>query len=87
MKKITLSAAILALTMMGCSDTGLDNTVASASTSDVQNEQIKKNTEFPLVLKKVADPVTCGTGVERVWNVQLVIRSIIMALKDCSIHL
>ncbi len=65
MKKIALSAAILAMTMMGCSDTGLDNTIASASTSDVQNEQIKKNTEFPLVLKKVADPVTCGTGMER----------------------
>ena len=37
MKKITLSAAILAMTMMGCSDMGVDNSVAS--TSDVKQEQ------------------------------------------------
>ncbi|WP_290765961.1 hypothetical protein [Fibrobacter sp. UBA4297] len=37
MKKITLSAAILAMTMMGCSDTGLDNSVAS--TNDVKQEK------------------------------------------------
>ena len=36
MKKITLSAAVLALAMMGCSDAGLDNSVAS--TNDVKNE-------------------------------------------------
>jgi len=37
MKKITLSAAILAMTMMGCSDMGVDNSVASAN--DVKQEQ------------------------------------------------
>ena len=37
MKKITLSAAIMALAMMGCSDAGLDNSVAS--TNEVKNEQ------------------------------------------------
>ncbi|MDY6330209.1 MAG: hypothetical protein SPL52_01755 [Fibrobacter sp.] len=37
MKKITLSAAIMALAMMGCSDAGLDNSVAS--TSEVKNTQ------------------------------------------------
>ena len=37
MKKITLSAAILAMTMMGCSDMGIDNSVAS--TNDVKQEQ------------------------------------------------
>ncbi len=36
MKKITLSAAVLALAMMGCSDAGLDNSVAS--TNEVKNE-------------------------------------------------
>ena len=35
MKKITLSAAVLALAMMGCSDAGLDNSVAS--TNEVKN--------------------------------------------------
>ena len=65
MKKIALSAAILAFAMMGCSESGMDNSIASASTSDAQNEQISKNTEFPFVLKKIAAPVTCGTGMDR----------------------
>ncbi len=39
MKKVTLSAAILALSMMGCSDVGLDNSVASAPASEVKSEQ------------------------------------------------
>ena len=39
MKKVTLSAAILALSMMGCSDAGLDNSVASAPASEVKSEQ------------------------------------------------
>ena len=39
MKKVTLSAAILALAMMGCSDAGLDNSVASAPASEVKSEQ------------------------------------------------
>lgn len=37
MRKITLSAALLALTMMGCSDVGLDNSVASSN-------EVKKRT-------------------------------------------
>lgn len=65
MKKLTLSVALLAFAMMGCSESGFDNSMASASTSDVQNEQIKKNTEFPIVLKKLAAPVTCGTGMDK----------------------
>ena len=48
MKKITLSAAILAMTMMGCSDMGVDNSVAS--TSDVKQEQSHNS------LAKVNDP-------------------------------
>jgi hypothetical protein len=40
MKKIlTLSAAIAALSMIGCSDAGLDNSVASTSTSEVKVEK------------------------------------------------
>ena len=42
MKKITLSAAILAMTMMGCSDMGVDNSVAS--TNDVKQEKSSANT-------------------------------------------
>lgn len=38
MKKVTLSAAILALTMMGCSETGVDNSM-TATTSDAQKEK------------------------------------------------
>lgn len=36
MKKVTISAAVLALALMGCSDAGLDNSVAS--TNEVNNE-------------------------------------------------
>ena len=39
MKKVTLSAALLTLTMMGCSDMGVDNSVASTSKNDVKSEQ------------------------------------------------
>lgn len=39
MKKVTLSAAILALTMMGCSDAGLDDSVASANEVNEVNEE------------------------------------------------
>lgn len=38
MKKIALSAAVMALTMMGCSESGLDNSVAS--TSEVNDSSI-----------------------------------------------
>jgi len=47
MKKITLSAAVLAMTMMGCSDMGLDNSVAS--TNEVKSEptqQTAYNADF-----------------------------------------
>ena len=48
MKKITLSAAILALAMMGCSDAGLDNSVAS--TNEVKNEPafLAKSDNWPI---------------------------------------
>lgn len=48
MKKITLSAAIMALAMMGCSDVGLDNSVAS--TNDVKQEKSYNS------LAKINDP-------------------------------
>ena len=51
MKKITLSAAIMALAMMGCSDAGLDNSVAS--TSEVSVEQVQSSANEPLVLAKL----------------------------------
>ena len=51
MKKITLSAAILALAMMGCSDTGVDNSVASASTNEVKIVETK-----PSLARIVASP-------------------------------
>ena len=51
MKKITLSAAIVALAMMGCSDAGLDNSVAS--TSEINSEQIQSSANEPLVLAKL----------------------------------
>ena len=40
-KKVTLSAAVLALSMMGCSDVGLDNSVAS--TNEVKKEAQGQN--------------------------------------------
>ena len=60
MKQITLSAAIMALAMMGCSDAGLDNSVAS--TSEVNNEQIQQNVVSMPVLKRdvYAEPFTHG---------------------------
>ena len=65
MKKVTLSAVIMALVMMGCSESGEDNSMASMTASDVRNEQIQKNADFPFVLKKVSDPVSCGNGMTR----------------------
>ena len=53
MKKSTLSAAIVALAMIGCSESGLDNSVAS--TSDVKNEQILQNANNTLLLAKSGD--------------------------------
>ena len=41
MKKVTLSATILALSMMGCSDAGLDNSVAS--TNEVKAEPTQES--------------------------------------------
>ncbi len=45
MKKIALSAAVLSLTMMGCSDMGLDNSVSS-TTGGVQKESNVENIQF-----------------------------------------
>jgi len=57
MKKIALSAAILAMTMMGCSDTGLDNSVASTSEiADIQNQY---SADFVPVLRKYSSTLTC----------------------------
>ncbi len=52
MKKITLSAAILALAMMGCSDAGLDNSVASTSTNEVKSEKA-----VPFLAKLAPEPL------------------------------
>lgn len=49
MKKVALSAAILALAMMGCSDVGLDNSVASSN--EETSEQTQSN-EKPIALLK-----------------------------------
>ena len=57
MKKITLSAAILALTMMGCSDVGLDNSVAS--TSEVTDVQNLYSADFVPALKKQSATFIC----------------------------
>ena len=56
MKKITLSAAIVALAMMGCSDAGLDNSVAS--TSEINSEQIQSSANEPLVLAKIGSKLS-----------------------------
>ena len=57
MKKITLSAAVVALAMMGCSDAGLDNSVASTSeVTDVQNQY---SADFVPVLKKETNTMGC----------------------------
>ena len=60
MKKITLSAAIVALAMMGCSDAGLDNTVAS--TSEVENEQVLQTSNEVPVLKKYVENAPLSPG-------------------------
>ena len=65
MKKVALFAALLAFTMMGCSESGLDNSIASTTASDAQGKQAENNAEFPLVLKKVGAPVSCGTGMDK----------------------
>lgn len=58
MKKITLSAAIVALAMMGCSESGLDNSVAS--TSEVTDVQNLYSADFVPVLKKYNSTLTCS---------------------------
>ena len=58
MKKITLSAAILASAMMGCSESGLDNSVAS--TSEVTDVQNLYSADFVPVLKKYNSTLTCS---------------------------
>lgn len=57
MKKITLSAAILALTMMGCSESGLDNSVAS--TSEITDAQNLYSADFVPALKKQSATFIC----------------------------
>lgn len=81
MKKSTLSAAILAFAMMGCSESGLDNSVAS-TTSDAQKEKIIEmfktvpdeipempDSDAPLVLQKSgaqwSGTVTDDSGIYR----------------------
>ena len=56
MKKMTLSAALLAVVLMGCSESGLDNSVATASESNMEKtQQIADNT---LLLARSGD-VSC----------------------------
>ena len=66
MKKITLSAAILAFAMMGCSESGLDNSMAS-TTSDAQKEKIIEKfktalDEFTEIPDSDASPVLKKSG-------------------------
>ena len=53
MKKVTLSAAILALMMMGCSDAGLDNSVASAN-------EVNADQGRALLAKLTPEPISSG---------------------------
>ncbi len=81
MKKSSLSAAILAMTMMGCSETGVDNSM-TATTSDAQKEKIIEmlktvpdeipempDSDAPLVLQKSgaqwSGTVTDDSGIYR----------------------
>ena len=68
MKKITLSAAILAVAMMGCSDAGLDNSVAS--TNEVKNEPafLAKQGDDPGWPKHALIKQEDFTGVVTPWN-------------------
>lgn len=66
MKKITLSAAILALTMMGCSVVGLDNSVAS--TSEVKDEQVQSLDEKTIALFKTVETSDCFDNKCRIIN-------------------
>lgn len=52
MKKMTLAATLLAVFMIGCSDMGVDNSVAS--TSEAKNQQVKAVTNEPLILARSA---------------------------------
>ena len=66
MKKFTLSAAILAFAMMGCSESGLDNSMAS-TTSDAQKEKIIEKfktalDEFTEIPDSDASPVLKKSG-------------------------
>lgn len=61
MKKIALSAGIMALMMMmGCSDAGLDNTVAS--TSEAQDEQVLQTSDKVPVLKRYVENAPLSPG-------------------------
>ena len=53
MKKVTLSAAILALMMMGCSDAGLDNSVASVN-------EVNADQGRALLAKLTPEPISSG---------------------------
>ena len=74
MKKVALSAAVLALSMMGCSDVGLDNSVASTSNAQDKMDlsffkyeptEFKDVTssEKSLVLRKSGDELRDGATV------------------------
>ena len=66
MKKITLSAAIVALTMMGCSESGLDNSVAS--TSEITDAQNQYSADFVPALKKQSSPFICDNFGEQCFG-------------------
>lgn len=53
MKKMALAATLLAVFMMGCSDTGVDNSVAS--TSDVKNKQTLQNEKVAAYFSSVPE--------------------------------
>jgi hypothetical protein len=48
MKKVTISAAVLALALMGCSDAGLDNSVASTNEVKKESAILAKMAQQPL---------------------------------------
>ena len=58
MKKITLSAVLSALFMMGCSDMGVNNSVAS-TTREITDVQNQYSADFVPVLKKQTTTFIC----------------------------
>ena len=60
MNKISISAALLALAMLGCSESGMENSMAPV-TSASQDGIVQMTDETPIILKKAT--VSCPDGI------------------------